>query len=404
MKNTYGHFSNFVLRTPIYPFDFYRKLTSEDIISNEILKEVYSDPLVKESCFLASPTLYFEIEKWLKGELAPKKEKKIRFSLLKYLTRMSTRCTPFGLFAGCGLGKFDEVTSIKNTKPKLNDRHTRLDMNYLVALSQDLAKKKEIRDQILFFPNSSIYITGNQLRYIEYYYIESRRQHHIVEVDNSDYLQKILIKAKSGAYLHDLISALVGDEISKRDAENFIDELVESQLLVSELEPSVSGPEFMLQILEVLKSLKHTEKEVEFLNHIEKQLEAIDMRLGNAPKTYLSLSQYLKEYRTSFELKYLFQTDMELKPEKNMLSSDIARAIKKGMILLNRLTPSVTESNLSRFKDAFYERYEEREMPLSKVMDVETGIGYIQDRGSGDVNPLVDDIILPIQEDPYNKK
>lgn len=401
MKNPYEHFTNFVVRTPILPFNFYKNLTEADTVSDELLKKAYSEPLIKESCFLASPALYFEIEKWVNGTLDVKKEKKIRFSLLKYLTRMSTRCTPFGLFAGCSLGTFGDSTTIVNTAPNRNGRHTRLDMNYLVALSQDLAKKKEIRNQLVFFPNSSIYQTGDKIRYIEYYYVASRRQHHIVEVDNSSYLQNILKKAAPGTYLTDLIALLVEDDISKKDAESFINELLESQLLVSELEPSVSGPEFMAQIAKVLDKLKGTKKEILFLNKIEKQLQDLDTKLGNPPDRYLALSEHLKEYPTSFELKYLFQTDMELRPKENVLSETIPHSVKKGMQLLNKLVGPPSGGNLTKFKEAFHERYEEREMPLSKVLDVETGIGYIQDRGTGDVNPLVDAIVLPAKEDPY---
>ena len=316
---------------------------------------------------------------------------------------MSIRCTPFGLFAGCSLGDIRNFTSIKNTKPKLNQRHTRLDMNYLVALSQDISKVSEIRGQLLYFPNSSIYVTGNQLRYIEYYYMESRRQHHVIEVDNSNYLQKIFKEAKSGAYLNDLILVLLEDGIPKEDAQNFIDELLESQLLVSELEPSVSGPEFMFQILKVLKKMKGVEREIQVLINAENQLNTIDLCIGNAPENYIALSNDLKNYSTSFDLKYLFQTDMELKPVKNNLSISISESIKKGMTLLNRLTVPIAKSNLSKFKDSFFERYEQREMPLSKVLDVETGIGYLQDRGSGDVNYLVDDIDLPDRADPFGK-
>ncbi|MEM1337011.1 MAG: lantibiotic dehydratase family protein [Bacteroidota bacterium] len=403
IKNPYECFPQFVLRTPLLSFAHYEKLTEGDVVSNDILKEAYSNPLVKESCFLASPTLHYEIEKWISGDLDSKKEKKLRFSLLKYLTRMSSRCTPFGLFAGCSLGSFHDFTSIKNAKPELNRRHTRLDMNYLVALAQDLAKKREIQSQLLHFPNSSIYTSGSQLRYIEYYYVDGRRKHHIVEVDNSHYLQKILKEAKSGAYLIDLISSLESDEISTKEAERFIQDLLDSQLLVSELEPSVSGPEFMNQILEVLKKLKYSKKEITFLERIEKELAIIDRRLGNTPKTYIALSEYLKEYPTSFEHKHLFQTDMELKTIENNLSWDIAKSLKKGVILLNRITPPTAESNLSKFKEAFFERYEEREMPLSRVLDVETGIGYLQNEVSGDTNPLIDDLVLPVQEDPYKK-
>ena len=402
-NNPYQNFPGYVLRTPILSFDFYKKLTANESLSNNILKDTFNDPLVKEACFLASPTLYFELEKWMSGEYNSKKEDKIRFSLLKYLSRMSTRCTPFGLFAGCSLGEFEDNTTIINTSPNLNSRHTRLDMNYLVALSQDLSKSKGIREQLLFYPNTSIYASGHQLRYIEYYYVDSRRQHHIVEVDNSEYLQKILSKATSGSYLFDLTKLLIEDNIAKTDAEHFITELVDSQLLISELEPSVSGPEFMSQISAVLKKLKGTSKEIEFLGKIESQLNSIDDSIGNTIDKYLAISENLKEYPTSFELKYLFQTDMELQPKKNKLSKEVISALKKVMVLLNQLTPPTSETNLTKFKEAFFERYEEREMPLSKVLDVETGIGYLQDRGSGDVNPLVDDIVLPFQQDPYNK-
>mgnify|MGYP003642228212 CR=1 FL=1 len=402
-KNPYGHFSKFVLRTPIVSFDYYNRLTVEDVVSNDMLREAYANPLVKEACFLASPPLYFEMEKWIRGELDSKKERKIQFSLLKYLTRMSTRCTPFGLFAGCSLGDVDDVTSIENTEPHLNMRHTRLDMNYLVALSQDLSKQKGIREQLLYYPNSSIYQTGNQLRYIEYYYIESRRNHHIIEIDNSIYLQKLLLKSSTGAYLKDLVLLLEADDIATDDAENFIDELLDSQVLVSELEPSVSGPEFMSQIFKVLIRIKGTDKEIEFFRKIEQQLDTLDKRLGNSPDNYLSLRDYLKTYPTSSELKYLFQTDMELRPKVNKLSLEIVESIKKGMALLNKITPPVIEDNLSKFKEAFQERFEKREMQLSKVLDVETGIGYLQNNGSGDFNPLIDDIVLPFKEDPYNK-
>ena len=57
------------------------------------------------------------------------KKCKIETSLVKYISRMSTRCTPFGLFATCSIGKIDETTQFDIT----NDvgRCTRLDMYYL---------------------------------------------------------------------------------------------------------------------------------------------------------------------------------------------------------------------------------------------------------------------------------
>lgn len=195
----YNHFPNFVLRTPLYPLNFIMTLTSKKTISDQDYKNILKQKIVQEALFLASPPLYYELQKWLNDEqMDKKKEEKLKYSFLKYLSRMSSRCTPFGLFAGCAVGDFGEKTNLVLDNPKNNDRHTRLDMNYLVALSQNLAKDEIIKEHLLFFPNTSIYKAGDKLRYIEYEYINSQRQHHIVAVNNSSYLNIVFQAASNG--------------------------------------------------------------------------------------------------------------------------------------------------------------------------------------------------------------
>jgi len=398
-KNPYKSFQNFVLRTPLLPLNFFESLTANDIVTDEQIKEVFKNPIIREAVFLASPSLCEEAVKWANQD---KKDDKLKYSLLKYIARMSSRCTPFGLFAGCALGTFGEETEISLKESAFNKRHTRLDMNYLVALSQDLIKTKEIKEQLLFYPNSSIYKTGDQLRYVEYKYVNSKRHHHIVAVDHSEYLQRIINMAIKGAYLKDLANELIDDDISIEEATEFINELVSSQLLISELEPSVSGPEFLEQILSVLKKLDNTDSLVNFLTKADDIIAGIDKKIGNNTTNYIELSDYLKEADTSFELKFLFQTDMELGYSKNTLSSTVTDSVRRGMAILNSITLPPRETTLSKFKDAFYERYEEREVLLANALDIEIGIGYRQNQGSGDVSPLVDDLALPGKPGPAN--
>jgi len=395
-KNPYKNFSKYILRTPLFSFTSYQELTSKEEISDEDFRTVCTNPVVREALFLASPSLFEEIDRWLNGEKDDaKKEQKLRYSILKYISRMSSRCTPFGLFAGCSVGEFGEETDIKLKGSDQNKRHTRLDMNYLVALSQDLITNKKIREQLLFFPNSSIYKAGPQLRYIEYKYFNSRRHHHIVAVDDTEYLAVVLEKASHGASLSQLAALLVDDEITIEEATEFIEELVSSQLLISELEPSVSGPEFLDQICNVLERLQGVEDILAALKEADKKITAIDQSIGNNPSVYLELSEFLQELDTDFELKFMFQTDMVLENTKNILSTTVVDDIRKGFALLNRMTFPQTTTTLTKFKDAFHERFEEREVPLSTALDVEIGIGYKQDQGAGDVNPLVDNIMIP---------
>lgn len=396
--NPYKTLNKIVLRTPLFPVNFYKTLTSGKIISDKKLKEIFDDAVIQEAIFLASPPLYEELVKWANDETTEKKkQEKLKNALLKYLSRMSARCTPFGLFAGFALGDLGDKTELTLHKPEDNKRHTRLDMNYLVALSQDLAKNEVVKEQLLFFPNTSIYKAGGQLRYVEYGYINTQRHHHIVAVDGSDYLNRVLQAAKQGKKLKDLANLLVDDEITMEEAQSFTDELVKSQLLISELEPSVSGSEFLEQILQVLSKLKKVNPIIKILKEVESELLEIDLRIGNAVDRYYQISEKLKNLNTEFDLKFLFQTDMILSPKTHVLSDAVVESVKKAISLFNKITLPPKETFLNQFRDAFYERFEEREVSLSKALDVEMGIGYKQNQGSAEVNPLVDDLVLPMK-------
>ncbi|WP_374726278.1 lantibiotic dehydratase [Chryseobacterium rhizosphaerae] len=69
-----------------------------------------SDPIFQEAIYWVLPDLYDEINKWLRSEkqFSPENNQKLKHTILKYYSRMSTRCTPFGLFAGLRLGKLDK--------------------------------------------------------------------------------------------------------------------------------------------------------------------------------------------------------------------------------------------------------------------------------------------------------
>ncbi|WP_176723317.1 lantibiotic dehydratase family protein [Roseivirga misakiensis] len=396
-KNPYRSFDKCVVRTPLLPLSYFKELTKEDNVDVEDLKQTYAtNAIIKEAIFLASPTLYERLEKWCSNEITDKKEaEKLVYSLLKYLSRMSSRCTPFGLFAGTGIGSFNERTSIELEPYEKFGRHTRFDMNYLIALSQNLVREPSIKKQLLFYPNSSLYRVGNEWRYIEYIYHNKKRNHQMVSLENDDNLRRIISAAKPGAYLSDLSKLLVDDEITTGDAIAFIDELVSSQLLVSELEPSVSGPEFSFQLTTYLKKLKGIQLLLETFSQANQNLESLDKKLGNPIKSYLKIANSLKNLETKFELKHMFQTDMILHLKENQLGHATIDKALKALTLFNKITPPREETMLSQFGKALYERYENREVPLAKALDMEIGIGYKQNQGSGDVNQLIDDIVTP---------
>ncbi len=403
-KNPYQNFKTYILRKPILPFDFYKKLTSKSQVTDHQYLECFENPLIAEAIYLASPALYNSLKQWRNQELLDsKKVDKLKTSFLKYLTRMSTRSTPFGLFAGCSLGSFTNKNRIHMREPIFNKRHTRLDMTYLVALSHALVKNPEIRKQIMFFPNTTIYEIGNKLRYVEYFYRGGKRFHHIMAVDNMDYTKQILCSAKNGKTIKELTLLLVNEDIEFKEAENFINEMIDSQILVSELEPSVSGPEFLEQIIETLGKMSGIEPTLQILMNIREKISSLDTSLGQPIERYSEIINLLKDLNIDFDKKFLFQSELFLKPFKNTLDEKIVQSIKKGLVFLNRITLKPQNSNIEKFREAFRHRYENEEIALSKALDVELGIGYKQGLNKGTISPLIDDIVFLEDESGQTK-
>ncbi len=190
---------------------------------------------------------------------------------------------------------------------------------------------------------------------------------------------------------------LVDGEITIEEAREYIQELVDNQVLVHSLEPALTGPEFIEQVMGVLRPLPVAASAYQTLEQTREVLAAIDQTpLGETVGRYLPLAEELKQLGTAYELKFLFQTDMVKPVRACTVERRLGDDILAGLTLFNRLTPPVRETNMSRFRDVFLERYEQREVPLLEVLDTEMGIGYRQgNEGAGDVAPLIDDLALP---------
>jgi hypothetical protein len=402
MSNPYNAFDRFVIRTPLLSFDVFIKYLTELSDSDDKFKSLLTNKIIQEAIYIATPELFNEILKYLdKGLTIIKEEERFKYSIVRYLSRMSTRCTPFGIFAGCSTGQLDDQTFISLSPTQHYERHTRLDMNYLCALAQNISRSPEIKKHIKYFSNNSIYQIGDKIRYVEYFYKVVTRVHCIAAVDYSDYLNKVLQKASQGSKFNELANLIVDEEISIYEASEFIDELISVQLLVSELEPAVTGPEFLCQALHKLQNILKDSGENEYISNILQQLQQINglledidkLPIGETINIYDDIIPKIQKLETQFEPKFLFQTDMVKPVETAVLNRKIVSDILDVIEFLNKITFPSGETTLSKFREAFRERYEDQEMPLLQVLDNESGIGYNQSEGAGDINPIIDDLM-----------
>ena len=78
------------------------------------------------------------------------------------------------------------------------------------------------------------------------------------------------------------------------------------------------------------------------------------------------------------------------------VSQEVISKIGEVLTFLNRITPPRGEAGLTQFASAFYERFEEQEIPLVHALDLEAGIGYpVTAQNTGDVNELIDNLQFP---------
>lgn len=389
MFQPYHFHSKLILRTPSLPFN--------EKITVDFIKSKLNDRHFMEALYLASPVLHEEALNWKEGKLSdPRKIQKLTFSLSKYYLRMSTRCTPFGLFAGCAVAEWAEETDLV-LDPEQSSRNTRLDMHYSCALAQKLAEIPQIKQKLVYFPNSSIYRIADEIRYVEYKYINGQRTHQISAITSSEYIEKVLELCKNGSLPDTMIMNLMDDDISEDEAASFIDELINVQLLVNELEPSITGEEFTQQILKVIQKINHSHEFdgiVSVLEEIEKRLEKIDHQGSNEAELYGEITRIIEQLNVPFEDGKLFQTDLVKHLTTHKVNQKHQKDLEDALYVLSLLSLTGDNNSLAEFRSKFFDRYEGRSMPLLEVLDTEMGIGY-GNSGKTINTPITEGIALP---------
>ena len=403
-KEWYHPQGAFMLRNPLFPVEtFFNWKSGSKEALRKSLHEFYQQPIAKEALYIASPDLHEQLQHWLDNNIEnPKNKEKLELSLVKYMIRMCTRCTPFGLFASCTSGNISETNAIHLNGKNLLQRSGRLDMDYVCQIYAYVLQQKEISDQLQFYPNSSLYRLGDKWRYIEYRFLEQTgRSYHLVQIEQSAYLEKIVQLARQGATPAALAASITEDEISSQEAFAFIHELILSQVLVSELEPHVTGEEYFSFLLRKLRKLQHTENFIAQLDKVVDAFAQIKIPEDTAKNEYYpQIVSYLQPLPIPVHLKTLIQVDTYRPAASCTLSKKVMDEILEGASLLHLLAPGNDSSDtFSEFKRAFSLRYESQWVPLVEVLDTESGIGYGKFATSGmEESPLIDK--LPIGDSP----
>lgn len=400
--NPYYFLNTFCYRTPFFSLKFYKKLIQKSQFNFSDFVQLWKKKIIKESIFLASPDLFFELEKLSKNH-DNSSFIKLKPSFLKYIFRASTRCTPFGLFSGIGCGSLSDSSEIVLLPNNQFKRNTLLDTQFLFNLCAIISQEESIQNTLYFYPNTSGYPIGNQYRYIEYALHNDKRNYSVEAIETNLYLETILEKSKEGKTIKELEQYLIEQHISKENAQHYIKALIANQILVNELELNISGNDILSELIALIQKHSTASSILKKLYSLQNSIKNLDYNLENDIEKYQNIMEAIDQLNIPYHQKYLFQADLYIENVVSTLHKKHAYSLKKLLPFLLKLNPFKESETLLTFKKAFVNRYETEEIPLSLALDIESGLGYLHPEIS-ETTPFLQDITPTKNQSAKNKE
>jgi thiopeptide-type bacteriocin biosynthesis protein len=397
----------FILRTPLLPIDELLSWSADLITSQSIeqnsdrelteaswradvnllrgrLRQVIDRPEIAHALFVASPTLQAGIEHW-KRDPESKKGLQAERALVRYFERMCGRSTPFGLFSACSVGRVmsdGDVRTVLDLAPRRDYRPiSRLDFDYLFSLTTGLRRNPDVMMQLRYWPNSSLYRIVDAWHYVESRLTGGVRSHHFVKLESDQFLDAVINRTEAGATVAELVTEVLklGDlDVSEEEAREYVQELIENDVLVSSLAPRVTEDP-LDDLISQVDSIPSLGSCAETLKSVRSSLANLDQTgLGIDPQEYRTIASQLDALPAKYDISKLYQVDMTKPVHRACLSGIVLDELLNGLDAVCRLSKSSEPEVLRSFRESFLERYDRAQVPLFEALDEEMGIGFGQ--------------------------
>ena len=374
MKIEFGDF--FLLRSPISPLSDFFKNTNAEIKDIQHLREqiqrYFEKPEMNEGLFLSSSTLFEKFTSWCSSDKLATQILKLDISYFKYYLRSVYRCTPFGTYAGITTGSISNLDTVLQLDNKLK-RRIKLDIGYLYEVTKKITDESNVNTLLCIYSNNTIYRFANEYRYINYIFNEEEKVFSLNSIDYTPLLERTIQITLKGVKFDELVSKLSENKEDIPEVNDFINRLIEIQVLITELEPTVHGEHFQDRIANILKPIQNR------LRYSQNILTAIDLTYESTETPtidkYLKIQSILEELKIERESSKLFHVDILRQPLKLNINERDLVSLK---MLLERKSAFQKESrkDIDAFRNRFFELYEDREVSFIEIMDSDSGIPY----------------------------
>ncbi len=305
----------------------------------------------------------------------------------RYASRFAGRPTPFGMSSGYALVSCGATTSLELAQTVL--RHTRIDAVYVQSVWDLVAPS--LKNKCYYRTNATLYQAAERYSMLTRYADQASGApgYSTVELERSTALDRVVDIARSTpcAYAR-LVEAAIGGgaDGSWTVGEQFIDELIDAQVLHCIEAPCAVGP----TLLEQLESALHTAVTPEATDLLaviadaKAELERWDRAQRPVSKSaYLTLRDRLMRQAPRANPACVFHVDARLALSSGQLDRRMVARLVDAAVTMAAIVGPPWMGEMRRFRDRFEARYGRQSVPLLRLFDPQEGIGFQrQDRDS----------------------
>ncbi|MEE3063022.1 MAG: lantibiotic dehydratase [Actinomycetota bacterium] len=321
----------------------------------DAIARLWSGDIIREAVLLASPVLAAEVDKLLSspGTGTPeKKRKRLHKSLLKYALRLSTRCTPFGMFAGVA------VLPVGDGEPMLGKSHIR-HVRAAGAVTRRLVEEMRAMPQARLHPNPALIERADRLVVTVMRGIDET---HTLASIRATGPARLAIDAATGTAARLDIErrvAVAYPAAGSLKVQKLVDDLLQAEVLLCEAEHSAFDAD----------PLARVPGAAEMRAALARYAEASDP-VGDGSLD--SLLQLCSAEDTQRDV----HVDVELDASGKVSESVVDAACDAMTSLAATMAHLPATPALDEFSAAFLERYGNTRVPFLTAVDEELGIGY----------------------------
>lgn len=297
----------------------------------------------------------------------------------RYLTRMATRPTPYGLFAGVALASWSDATTLSlSDEPPVT--HTRPDMDWLLRLVANLEARHDVRALLNYRASTAALIQGGRIVLAEQVSAEGDgRVPPRISIRATSAVRLVMEMAREARSFASLVEGLAGSSksVPADRIEGLLHQLIDQTLLLGDLRPPLTCASPVDWLLDRLERIPPARNEYDRLAKFVRAMRAWD----NTPVEgrVAGYHELAKEARGlgAREKASPLQVDTTLLLRGDRLHRDVGTEVARAASLMMQIGPVPRGfPYLRSYLQSFVERYgERREVPLLELLDEHRGLG-----------------------------